>query len=680
MLRFGKMLKASRSQSGFTIVEVSMAMLLLLMASIGMIGVFNSSTQLSLIARQAKEAQQFARTVSEKIRALPFYVPYSGVDADVDDYFWGTAGLGQQRESFTTNNWDTPPENPFVDCPTTLATDSRFTCQVKMAYVLDDLSTIGMKSDWIPEAGTTQEGKDEPRDNKDKAFNVIKYEVKVTWISRRIGGSTTRTYSYVTLMTSTESEAYIGVVSMINISTDPSQWGTGGEKSNTAPHTPSNGTASNVQVEIKGYGFNKDSVPLLVRSGYPDLAFQSFTVNDDSKTITGFLKLDSGSTGKPWSPRQAPGMWTVRVGTGAVFAYGYEIFEVEFPRPVITYRDPVKGPTLSSAFSITAGGNNVLNLGGTPPSYCGATIRLVKDDAPATIIDPIAGTNTYKTPVPANKGYYPDYNTVTAVFDLRNRQPGNYYVEIANCENNAGPLEGAGNTISIPAAGFKFEIYLGGIFYPDADPETSSVDGWVNRYPVIEAFANIRKWAGSWAGPAVNEATSPNLTGCGGLLAIPNTYNNMARSIFVFDTSAIPSGATITSATFGIYVTSRLNDLGMTDAQAALSLVGVTPTTDTNIVPADYNIARWTFTRYANDILWSNVSTGAYNTMALLPAGLAIIGKAPVGRTRLGLTLGVDTDNGSPPWVNGKSTQYGIRFADYTGTTYDPYLEVRWSL
>jgi hypothetical protein len=472
-------------------------------------------------------------------------------------------------------------------------------------------------------------------------------------------------------MTSTESEAYIGVVSMINISTDPSQWGTGGEKSNTAPHT-----ASNVQVEIAGYGFTQDSVPLLVRSGYPDVTFLSFTVVN-STTIRGFLKLDSGSTGKPWSPRQAPGMWTVRVSTNAVFAYGYEIFEVEFPRPVINYLTPVKGPTLSSEFSITAGGNTVLNLLGTPP--CGATIRLVKDDSPATIIDPIAGKPiTYKTPKPADGGYTSP-NTVTAVFDLRNRQTGNYYVEIANCENNAGPPEGAGNTISIPAAGYKFRIYLGKIFYPDAHPEPSgsSVDGWANVWWFIDkTFANIRTTAGQLANSDQANNTGVNLSSN----ATTNHYNNMARSIFLFNTSAIPTGATITAATFGVYIISKLNDLGMTNAHAALSLVGATPISNTNLVADDFTYTRWTFTRYATDIAYNNVTVNAYNTMALNAGGLAIIGKDTGGMTKLGLTFGVDTDAGTPAWVSSKSTQYGIDYADTAGTTYDPYLEVEWSL
>jgi len=671
MLRFGKMLKASRSQSGFTIVEVSLAMLLLLMASIGVIGVFNSSTQLSLIARQAKEAQQFARTVSEKIRALPFYVPYDQVnDADVDDYFWGTAE--QHGGDITNNNWDTAPVNPFVDC--TLVTDSRFTCKVKMAYLLDeDLSTIGMKSDWVPSAGPNEERLDEPRDINDKAFNIIKYEVKVTWKSRKIGGSTTRSYSYVTLMTSTESEANIGVVSMINISEDPLKWGTDGENSPTAPHD-----ASNVKVRIEGYGFNDDSIPLLVRSGYPDVAFQSFDVVS-STIIEGYLSLDSGSIGQPWSPRRAPGMWTVQVSSGVVVAYGYKIFKVEFPRPEITSLTPVKGPTSSSAFSITAGGNKVLNLGVTAvhPDYCGATIRLVKDDIPATIIDPIAGNNTYKTPVPADKGYT-SYNTVTAVFDLRGREPGNYYVEIANCENNSGPPEGAGNTISIPAAGYKFEIYSGGIFYPDAHPETNSVDGWVNRWWFVnETFAVIRTGAGDNAGPGADQITTPNLQASASI----GKYNNMARGIFVFDTSAIPSGATITSATFGIYVNAKTNGLGMTSAHAALALVKVAPTGNTDIVAADFNIARWTMTdQYAADIPYDSVTIGAYNAMALNATGIAAIGKGAGGMTKLGLTFGVDRTAGSPAWASGASTNYTIRFADYTGTTYDPYLEVRWSL
>lgn len=446
MLRFDKVLKKAKSQSGFTIVEVVIAALLMTMTSIGMLGLFNSATQLSGIAKETKEAQVFARTVSERIRALPFYMPYSGQDADVDDYFWGTAQ--DHGGDITNNNWGSEPKNPLIPC--TLITSSKFTAKVRMAYVLDDLSTSPMKSGWIPKATEDQERKDEPRDVNGKEFKIIQYEVKVSWQTKTLEGSKTQSYSYITLMTNTEFEADLGVTSVTNIEDNSAKWGTGGEDSNTVPHN-----VTLVAVEIKGYGFKSDSVPILIRSNCDDKAFQNVTIVDD-QTIHCLLSPDTGGSGKPWSPRLNPGLWTVRVSTGLAYAYGYNAFEIEFPRPVISYLDPTRGPMSRNDFSVTAGGTYVLNLGGTP--VCGATIRLVKVDDPGTYIDPrVDKPITYQ--YGPGQSTYTGTNRVTATFDLTKRETGYYYVEIVNCENNAGPPEAPGNAASADNDSYKFEIY-----------------------------------------------------------------------------------------------------------------------------------------------------------------------------------------------------------------------------
>src|SRR5450756_2342595 len=86
-----KVVRTGRRQDGFTLAEVAIAVLLMAISSIGLLAMFDSSLQLSSLARKSKDAKRIARTVSERIRAMPFYVPYANKDVDVDDSFWGTA-------------------------------------------------------------------------------------------------------------------------------------------------------------------------------------------------------------------------------------------------------------------------------------------------------------------------------------------------------------------------------------------------------------------------------------------------------------------------------------------------------------------------------------------------------------------------------------------------------------
>ncbi len=464
-----KVKRLAKSQKGFTIAEVFIASLLMVMASMGLLSLINSSVQLSGISKEQKDAQQFARTVSERVKALPFYKPYDDSDADIDDYFWGTAE--QHHGDITRNEWEGTYANPYINC--TLITDPRFGCQVKMAYVEDELDTANMKSDWIPKAGSSQQTKDKPMDANNKPLNVIKYEVKVTWkVQTEHAGSTS--YSYTTLVTSTQVQANLGVTAMIN--TDPNQpkWGTiwageepvgGVQKSNclSAPHT-----ANALQVKITGYGFKPTgNEAFLMKPGLGDLPVNNLTYVD-SGTLTGTVNLDSGSsTAPPWKPRRDPGRWTVRVKEGVAYAYAYDAFTVEFPRPVITgvstvpATSPPSGKDTESSKVITATGTNVLNLGaGTAPytATCGATIRLVKDDNPDMVIYSRDDTAIIYAPL-ALGGYGATYS-VTATFDLRDQIAGNYFVEIINCKDNRVEISD-GNTISANNATYKFSISVG---------------------------------------------------------------------------------------------------------------------------------------------------------------------------------------------------------------------------
>ena len=210
--------------------------------------------------------------------------------------------------------------------------------------------------------------------------------------------------------------------------------------------------------------------------------------------------------------------------------------------------------------------------------------------------------------------------------------------------------------------------------YPDANPETTSVDGIVYRTGANETFSTIRAGAGTLA----NDSTTGLYQTAVSLFATATTnqYEQLSRSIFLFDTSSLTSGAAISAATLSLWIRSKNNSLGMTSAHAGMAIVGSTPASNTALVAADYgNLGT---TRYATDIAYDSVTIGAYNDFTLNATGLTNISKTSV--TKFGARFAVDVDNGSPAWTAYLSTSYEIPYADWTGTTQDPKLVVTYVL
>lgn len=452
-----KVARTGRDQRGFTLVEVVLATFIMAFTSVGLIGMFNSTAQLSNLSMEHKDAERYARTISESILAIPFYRPYDGThNVDVDDYFWGTAA--DRGGSITNNSWSTAPYISYSP-PSNIA-DSRYTVSVKMAYVLSNLSTENMISNWVPK-DTTEAGLDKPTGSDAEVFHLIQYQVKVAWNATLAGGTSTSYETYTALMSDTQYEANLGVATMINVDKS-SRWGSGGANSATAPHT-----ASGLGVQITGYGFVTGQAisASLVMQGVADIPINGLTRVDD-KTLSGTVDLNTGNgTAPPWQPKRDPGQYTVKVTVGFAYAYAFKAFTVEFPVPSNLTVTPTSSDDSYAALAIKATGTNVLNLGyGTSPyntAYAGATIRLIQyKDAnnnviasPSTInaiINDSSHLITYGNTPP---GGYGVSNWVQAYFNLQGQAPGQYYVEVCNCQNNQvalKPGDVASSTTSAP--------------------------------------------------------------------------------------------------------------------------------------------------------------------------------------------------------------------------------------
>ncbi|MEK7112226.1 MAG: hypothetical protein AAB875_02760, partial [Patescibacteria group bacterium] len=170
-------------------------------------------------------------------------------------------------------------------------------------------------------------------------------------------------------------------------------------------------------------------------------------------------------------------------------------------------------------------------------------------------------------------------------------------------------------------------------FYPDADAETSSVDGTVWRNNAGgETFATLRAGAGTASEDNIG-AGEP----CAGYghLAASNSWYRMYRGIFVFDTSGLNDGATISSATFSIYGRSKVDNIGITPK---IGLTQGYSASSTALAASDYNVGNWSNTRICDtDITYAGYSTAGYNDFALNATGLGIISKT--GVTKIGTRM-----------------------------------------
>jgi hypothetical protein len=209
--------------------------------------------------------------------------------------------------------------------------------------------------------------------------------------------------------------------------------------------------------------------------------------------------------------------------------------------------------------------------------------------------------------------------------------------------------------------------------YPDANPETNTVDGYVIHLVATagEAWANVRDGAGTGA----DDATA--LDGGVGIYAgtTSNLWRYLIRSIMLFDTSALTSGASISAATFSIYGQNKVNTIS---ASPVVNVYTSNPASDTALVGGDYD-SLGTTPFCDTGITYAGYSTTGYNNFALNADGLAAISKT--GISKFGTRDSVyDVGNTPPTWGSAQEFRFYMYFADQGGETNDPKLVVTYVL
>ena len=200
-------------------------------------------------------------------------------------------------------------------------------------------------------------------------------------------------------------------------------------------------------------------------------------------------------------------------------------------------------------------------------------------------------------------------------------------------------------------------------FYPDPDPETNTVDGWVLDNTGNQTWAVKRAAAGDSFGDSGAFNNTPLLQRNGA-----DDYSNLWRSVFLFDTDAIGTDS-ISAATLSLYGSDFAATLG-----GNITIVLSNPASNTALATADYEItAHWTMTQQNTTDIAISSWVNAYNDFALNATGIGNINKT--GITKFGAVTSWDRTNTAP----GAGVGYdyvGCQFAETTGTSQDPKLVV----
>ena len=193
--------------------------------------------------------------------------------------------------------------------------------------------------------------------------------------------------------------------------------------------------------------------------------------------------------------------------------------------------------------------------------------------------------------------------------------------------------------------------------YPDADPETTTVDGYVQNSGT--SWSSVRDAA---VGATANSS--------GITLRISSAALQITRAFALFDTSTIGDSDTITAATLDLYVEADVIN-GDNDGNDYLALVSSAPATNTALITADYNDIGATL--YANTPDIGGLTADAYNTLTLTATGRNAINK--IGVSKFAVRMGHDYIDHPAVAENTVAPSS----ADNSGTSQDPKLTVTYT-
>ncbi len=407
-----------RQEAGFTLAEVMIAGLVMVVAMIPIIGMFDGAINASMSVTNIHASVAVAQTAMEQIKAMPYYVSYTGTDKDVDDHFWGSRSpINSNPAGAGGPDWDHIPEVAFYGYGQ-MADYQAFRVGVQLAYLTDSTGVAAMGTNWGPKTP----GQDQPKDSNDRQLILLLIKVNVHW---KVDGVETGLYSTLDTLTSSQAVYNLGIAGITV--TGPA--GIQGTAPNAAAHSPN----LEVNVQIDGWGFDPATVSTwLVRDTNNDVGI---TITSATNTqILGHVNIaTTGTSGHSWYPKDDIGYWSVKVRQKQILTvYLYQGFVVEYPKPVIGSSGTAFYNTLDSSkqaldikgpFAIHVDGGYFVNQVENPAIRL---VQVVGSGSPAIIngANVVVGGSSDK--------YASTGRTIEATFDPAGQPAGDYKLEIFN--------------------------------------------------------------------------------------------------------------------------------------------------------------------------------------------------------------------------------------------------------
>lgn len=210
----------------------------------------------------------------------------------------------------------------------------------------------------------------------------------------------------------------------------------------------------------------------------------------------------------------------------------------------------------------------------------------------------------------------------------------------------------------IPALNLQFDTLTA---YPDAYPETNTVDGHIGReVGTSELWGTLRAGVGNVAYRNY-EISYAFAFASNAVFDGDAKWDWLYRSIFTFSTN-IGETATISDAVFSIYGSSKYDDLS---CSPSLNIYDATPNANNTLQASDFSQTGGTTpTAFSSPIDYSSLNTSGYNALSLNASGKANINQTGISAFSL-RNANYDADDSTPSYDSGGLVSgFSIYFAD----------------
>ncbi len=179
-------------------------------------------------------------------------------------------------------------------------------------------------------------------------------------------------------------------------------------------------------------------------------------------------------------------------------------------------------------------------------------------------------------------------------------------------------------------------------YYPDADPETSSVDGQVVSDSANGTWASIHDGTTGYAAYPSGQGTAAYISADTGT----NGWDGLSRTFLLFDTANLPDTNTVSSATLSGKTIAKNNQSWST----TYNIYSSNPASNSDLVTADFDEVGTT--PFSTAVAYASFANDSWNDWTLNASGISAVSKTGVSKFSFREAT-YDVANTAPTWVSG---------------------------